>query len=259
MRFDEAIFEREGYLAGSDLRRLEELRAAIIDPSVRAIVAARGGYGAQRLLDGLDPELVRSHPKILVGFSDITALHALWARAGVRSIHGAMVAALGRGDEALLERWRGLLYGAVSEPVGDLRAIVGGRAEGVLVGGNLAILAALCGTPYAPPLDGAILFLEDIGERPYRVDRMLTTLHHAGWLARVAGVALGAFTESPPGSDGVEVSEVLVERLGALQVPVVMGVPAGHIDDNLELPFGSRVALDADAGMLTFLEPAATG
>ncbi len=138
-----------------------------------------------------------------------------------------------------------------------LRTLAAGRACGPLLGGNLAVLAALVGTPYAPPLDGAVLFLEDVGERPYRVDRMLTTLRHAGWFERVVGVALGAFTEAAPGADGVAVEQVLHERLGSLGIPVVAGVPAGHVDDNLELTFGAEVALEA--GGDAALVPAMTG
>jgi muramoyltetrapeptide carboxypeptidase len=128
-----------------------------------------------------------------------------------------------------------------------------GRAEGVLLGGNLAVLAALVGTPYAPPLDGAILFLEEVGEAPYRVDRWLTQLRHAGWLAAVRGVVLGDFVRCHPGDHGVPIEDVLADRLGDLDVPVVRGLPAGHGDQNAALPFGRRVVLDADEGTLTVI------
>lgn len=248
VRHDDSILSRSGYLAGDDDRRLRELASAIEDESVDAIVCARGGYGATRLVDKLDPALVRASRKLLVGFSDITALHALWARAGVCSLHAPMVAALGRTKSELVERYVRALEGAPMPALDGLECIARGVARGPLVGGNLAVLAALVGTPYAPPLDGCVLFLEDVGERPYRVDRMLTSLRHAGWFDRIAGVALGAFTDGPPGPDGVEVANVLRERLADLGIPVIAGVPAGHVDDNLELAFGVSVFVDGDSG-----------
>lgn len=254
VRYEPALLSRAGYLAGDDARRLAEIEDALRDDGVDAIVAARGGYGATRLLEHLDVALIAGNPKLLVGFSDVTALHAAWLRAGVRAIHAPMIAALGDADRARFDRWVAAVEGALPPPVRALERISGGRAEGPLVGGNLAVLCALVGTPYAPPVEGAILFLEDVGERPYRVDRMLTTLRHAGWLSKIAGVALGAFTEGAAGPDGVTVEEVLVERLSTLGIPVAGGVPAGHVDDNLELPLGAPVVLDADAGTLAFLE-----
>ncbi len=244
------IVERHGYFAGDDARRLRELRAAIEDDTVAAIVAARGGYGATRLLPELPVELVARHPKLLLGFSDLTALHALWARAGLGSIHGPMVATLGRLGAPVLERVLAAVEGGASASFAGLPAIASGRAAGRLVGGNLAVLAALVGTPYAPPLEDAVLFLEDIGERPYRVDRMLTTLRQAGWLAQVRAIALGPFTDAVPGPDGVTVEQVLHERLADLGVPVVAGLPCGHVDDNHPLVLGARVVIDADEGTL---------
>ncbi len=254
--FRDDVFARHGYLAGDDARRRDELLEALADPSVDAIVAARGGYGVTRILEDLEPARVREANKLLVGFSDLTALHALWARAGVRSVHGPMVAALGRAPEPHVARWMAVVEGGVPEPLRGLQTLRPGGAEGPLLGGNLALLAALLGTPLAPPVDGAILFLEDVGEAPYRIDRMLTSLRHAGWLDRVAGVALGTFHGCEPRADGHRVEDVLRDRLGQLDVPVVTGVLAGHVEDNLELPFGARVRLEADAGVLRFLEPA---
>lgn len=246
------ILDRAGHFAGSDERRATEVVRAIEDDAVHAIVAARGGYGATRILDRIAPELVARHPKLLVGFSDVTALHAVWARAGVRSLHATMAAMLGNVTEPLFDRWVRTVEGALPEPARGLEAIAGGRARGPFLGGNLAVLTALLGTPHALPLDGAILFLEDTDERPYRVDRMLTTWRHAGALVRVAGIALGTFTRCDAGADGVSVAQVLAERLGDLGVPVVAGVPAGHVDDNRELPLGSIATLDGDAATLVF-------
>lgn len=250
------IFAEHGYLAGDDARRLDELHEALADPEVDAIVAARGGYGVTRILGRIDPERVRSAKKLLVGFSDLTALHALWARAGVRSIHGPMVAALGRTEPAQVDRWFRMAEGGVPEPLTGLPSLRGGVAEGPLLGGNLALLAALLGTPHGPPLERAVLFLEDVGEAPYRIDRMLTSLREAGWLGQIAAVALGTFRGCEPRADGRRLVEVLHDRLADLGLPVLAGVGAGHVEDNLELPFGARVRLDADAGELCFLEPA---
>ena len=243
------VLERSGYLAGDDSRRLEELQEALADPDAVAIVAVRGGYGATRLLPHLGEDIVRASDKLLVGFSDITALHALWQRAGLPSIHGSMVAALGRAESEPRERWLASLEGGPRALEG-LERWRGTSAEGTLVGGNLAVLAALVGTPFAPPLDGSLLLLEDVGERPYRLDRMLTTLRQAGWLERVAGVVVGDLERCHSGADGVEARDVFLERLGSLPIPVVAGAPVGHGSRNESLWLGTRYILDAEAGTL---------
>lgn len=245
--FREDLFEREGYFAGSDERRLDELRQAIEDPSIEAILCARGGYGATRLLPGLSPEEVATANKLLVGFSDITALHALWARAGVRSIHGPMVASLAQAGDEVIEAWFQALEGRLGEKSLTLDCLVSGNGEGRLLGGNLAVLASLVGTPYAPSLDGCILFLEDVGERPYRVDRVLTSLDQAGCLSRCAGFVIGAFTGGAPGSDGVSTETVIGQRLAPLGLPVVTGFPAGHIDANWPLSLGARARIEGES------------
>lgn len=239
VRFDEGVFSRTGYLAGSDDRRLNELIAALVAPDVDAILCARGGYGATRLLPQLDPQLVSNANKLLVGFSDVTALHSLWARADVRSIHAPMVGALAGASESVREAWCATLEGRSAGRCWELRTLRFGYAEGALIGGNLAVLAALLGTAYAPNVAGKILFLEDVGERPYRIDRMLTSLIQAGWFDTCAGIVLGAFTEGEAGPDGMTVEDVLSERLGESGVPVVSGLPAGHIEENTPLLFGA--------------------
>lgn len=255
--YDEGLFATEGFLAGDDARRLEELHAALRDPTVDAIVCARGGYGAMRLLPSIDLALVGSARKLLVGFSDVTALHALWQRAGLRSLHGAMVAALGRLPEARVARWMQAVESHVPfeghAPVWSTR----GRVVAPVVGGNLAILAALSGTPFFPPVDDAILLIEDVGEAPYRVDRMLTTLRLSGALARCAGVLIGDFTRCEPQKDGRDVDTVLRDRLGDLEIPVLMRVPVGHADEeSWEVALGGLAELDADRGLVTFLQSA---
>ena len=250
VRFDEGINSEEGYFAGSDERRLKELQEAIRDPEVDAILCARGGFGATRLLSCLSVEEVKQANKLLVGFSDATALHALWARAGVRSMHAPMVTALGRVSSEVRDNWRKAFEGNDEiKSWQGLETITGGTAEGRLFGGNLSVLCALLGTPHAPSMDGTVLLLEDVGEKPYRVDRMLTSMIQAGCFEKCEGVVLGAFTEGEPGRDGVTVDDVLAERLGSLGIPVVKGFPAGHIDDNAPLTFGERACLDGEGGV----------
>lgn len=255
--YDEGIFAKDAYLAGSDARRVEELHAALRDPGVDAIAAARGGYGAMRLLPSIDLELVRRAAKLLVGFSDVTALHAVWQRAGLRSLHASMVAGVGRMIEARAERWTNALEGHVPftgvAPSWKTR----GKVLAPIVGGNLAVLAGLVGTPFFPPVDGCILLLEDVGEAPYRIDRMLTQLRLAGIFERVVGVVAGDFTNCAPRADGRTVLDVLSERLGDLGHPVLMHVPVGHEEEeNWEIALGGLVELDADRGVVTFLQSA---
>lgn len=252
MSHNPSLFERRGYLAGTDARRIDELQSAIDDPALSAIIAARGGYGATRLLEALDLEPLLSRPKLLIGFSDITALHAVWSLKGLGSLHGPMVAAVGRGTDAQLARLIEALEGRHVPELASLRALVPGRARGPLLGGNLAVLCSLLGTPFMPNLDGAVLLLEDVGERPYRIDRMLTSLRQSGALAHLAGILLGAFTKAEPGSDGMTIEDVLLDRLGDLGVPVLSGAPIGHIDDNEPVPLGAVIELDSTAGTARF-------
>jgi muramoyltetrapeptide carboxypeptidase len=243
-----------GYLAGPDDDRLRDLRAALADPAIDAVWAVRGGYGTMRLLQRLDLGPMRSAPKPFIGFSDNTAVHlALHAR-GIISFHAPHAG----GDssemsEACLRRvlWEDEAAGVL--PAADLAPVPlrPGTAEGALVGGNLTLLAALCGTPAQLSARGCILFVEEIDERPYRIDRAWTQLVLAGVLEGIAGVALGHFTDC--GSDVLE----LLERLVApLRVPVLAQLPIGHERDNWTLPLGVRARLDADAGQLQLLEPA---
>lgn len=247
---------RHGFLAGDDAHRLAHLRDALSNPRFDAVIPVRGGYGATRLLRGLSVEDLGDDPPLLIGFSDITALHALYARAGRCSMHGAMVAGLGRATPGEFDAWTTLMEGGAPPAFGGLTSVVPGRATGPLLGGNLAVLTALVGTPHAPPLSGAVLLLEDVGEAPYRVDRMLTQLHDAGWLDNIAAVALGSFTACDPRSDGRTVDDVLSDRLGGLGVPVVSGLPCGHADGDRALPLGVSVTVDGHRGTLVVEERA---
>lgn len=251
------LFERHRYLAGDDARRLSELTAALADPDIRAVFCARGGYGSMRLLARLAAAGAPDPPKLLVGFSDITALH-LWLQAHGRiSVHGPVLTQLGRLPPATCERLFGLLESTSPAPaLSGTLTHVGGVAEGPLLGGNLSVVTRLLGTPFMPALDGAILLLEDQGERPYRLDRMWTHLQLAGVFERVRGIVLGSFTGCEERDAPYSSAEVLRELALATGLPCAGGFPIGHGDLNEPVPLGVRVRLDADARSLVFLEAA---
>jgi muramoyltetrapeptide carboxypeptidase len=261
VRHDDGVFAREGYLAGSDERRLAELGAALADTDSRAIVMARGGYGLMRLLPFIDVGPLVSRPRPIVGFSDGTALLARAARAGVAAIHGPVVTQLGN----LGARDQRALFDLLETPgpgllLDGLEGLIPGRVRGPLLGGNLEMFSRLIGTPYLPDVSGAILFFEDLGERPYRIDRLLAHLDLAGLFSAVSGVVVGDFSgcrepeatraESPTADD------VLVERLGRLPIPVALGGAFGHGTRNHALPYGTLCELDTAAGTLTAIEGA---
>jgi len=254
VRFDrDGLFQRTGYLAGSDARRREELDAALANPSVAAIIAARGGYGANRFAHEVRWDALRENPKWIVGFSDVTALHLEAARVGVASIHGCHVTSLGRSDARARESLRRVLEAPAAERRFErLQIVVPGEAEGVLYGGNVALLQACAAAGRLHVPAGAVLFLEDVTERPYRIDRMLTTLRVGGHLDRIAAIALGEFTECTPGPDRVRVEDVIAERLGDLGVPIVSGLPCGHgrINEPLVLGARARIGTSSDGGVL---------
>ena len=249
---------RERYLAGTDAERLADLQAAFDDPEIDAIWALRGGYGTLRILDALSLERQRRDPIPFMGFSDNTSLHVRHAALGVVSFHAPHPA--GELSPEAGEWFRRVLFRA--EPAGTLpcpaegpepRCLASGVAEGPLVGGNLAILAAMCGARHAPKGRGAIFFLEDVGEPAYKVDRMLLQLERSGVLEGVAGLAFGRFTETEESADVAAVLAEAAERLG---LPAVVDLPFGHLPANLVLPVGVRARLDADARELTLTEPA---
>lgn len=253
----EGLFEATGYLAGSDEARLRRLLALYQDPSVDALWAVRGGYGLTRLLPRLEALALGDHPKPLLGFSDVTALHALYTRRGLESFHAPVLTQLaGLGPETERRLWS-LLAGERPEPYrAEGPALVPGVAQGRLAGGNLSVLVSLLGTPYFPPLADRLLLLEDVGEATYRVDRMLTQLLLAGALSEVRGIALGEFTGCAPRNEHEPaVLEVLRERLGPLGVPTLAGLPFGHGQRNLPVALGAEHVLDADAGVLYAVGP----
>jgi muramoyltetrapeptide carboxypeptidase len=253
-RVRDDITSRTGYLAGDDTRRLAEWNEAVADEEATAIFCARGGYGVMRLLPSIDPAPLLTNPKLVIGFSDITALHAHLNRAGLVTVHGPVVTQLGRAPDDALDHLWALLSGRpvrpgaseVPPPGGGLSGgatSIPGRASGPLLGGSLTMLAHLCGTPYLPSLEGAILAIEDVGERPYRLDRYLTQLRLAGALEGLAGVALGQLTNCDDGDRSA--AGTVRDLLAELEVPVVEGLPFGHEDRNLALPLGARATLVA--------------
>ena len=266
------LVERYGYLAGKDEDRAADVNAMFTDPQVRAVFAVRGGWGCARILPHLDFATIRANPKLLIGFSDITALHmAFAARAGFTTIHGPNAAS--SWPKFSWDAFRAVAFDGATPTLvnpqakedrlvplgGRVRTFRGGRASGRLLGGNLTVLAALMGTAWLPDFTGAILFLEDVDEAPYRIDRMLTQLSLTGILGRVAGIVFGQCTSCgarEPSYGGFTLSEVLQQHLAPLGVPAFQGAAIGHIASQFSLPLGVRAEIDADAGSIRLLEAA---
>lgn len=258
---------RWGYLAGTDEQRAADLNAAYADTEVKAVFATRGGWGGARILPLLDWQTIRANPKLLIGFSDVTALHlAFAARAGFATIHGGNATSSWR-KASWESLWR-LAFAADTPTLGGAaieaetgrpaRTVTGGKATGRLLGGNLTILSTLMGTGWLPDLKGAVLFLEDVNESEYRVDRMFQQLKLAGVLDGLAGVVFGQCTScATMASDygGFTLDQLIDHYCAPLGVPAVTGFDTGHIGNQLSLPSGARVELDADARTLRVLEP----
>lgn len=238
---------QQGYLASPDAVRADALHRAIGDSAIEAIVCVRGGYGCLRLLDRLDWALARDHPTLLVGYSDITALHlAFYARAGWTGLSGPVVTEWATACEDTLASFRILAEGGTPALGRDaLSPFVSGSAVGPLLGGNLSVLTRLLGTPYSPDWSGAILVIEDVAEAPYRVDRMLAHLQHNGVLDTVHGVVLGTFTtgEQPSPQPTLSLDTIFEQYLGSRPYPVAVGLPYGHLLPRCTLPIGVPVQL----------------
>ncbi|MCW6055745.1 S66 peptidase family protein [Pseudomonas fragariae (ex Marin et al. 2024)] len=250
------------FYSGTDEQRLADLNAALADPEIRAVICTRGGYGVQRIVQQVDMDAVRRDPKLVTGFSDITALHgALWNHARLATIHGPVASQLERGGlfvsgmrHVLMSTEPVLLKADPASPTARVRTA--GSAQGLLLGGNLCILDTSVGTPFMPDLSGAILLIEEVNEPAYRVDRMLTHLGNCGILASLAGIAVGEFTPAANTGRTISPADVLLERLSSLGIPVLGGLPVGHGDLNQAVPLGTQAILDADAGTL-LVAPAA--
>ncbi|MBA4106695.1 MAG: LD-carboxypeptidase [Pirellula sp.] len=266
------MFDVEGYLAGSDQRRADEFNEAFADPDVDGVLCVRGGYGCMRMMPLVDWEAVKKNPKLLLGFSDITALHAGMNKAGIVSFHGPGPAS-GLGSEEgptdftakyvvrAVETSAGPYTVEVSESVSQVASFGKGKATGRLVGGNLSLISALEGTPYAIDTQDAILMIEDVNEAPYRIDRMVQQLKLAGKLDGIKGVVLGKFTEDFVREDKLtddkrfDTTGVLRQYFENLGVPVLVNYPIGHYPQNCTVPLGGEVEIDADAKTLKILAP----
>ena len=268
----EHVMSRYGYLAGRDHERAEDINTAFADDEVRGLVALRGGWGAARALPWVDFDTIAAHPKVVLGFSDITTLlNALLARSNLVCFHGPnglsswtefstqeMKRIVFRGETPLMKNPR-VRHDTLAVREYRTWPIVGGRARGRLVGGNLTLFAALAGTPYFPDTTGAIVFLEEANEYIYRCDRMLTQLALAGAFEKAAGVVLGSFTDcdvSPSGYGRFSLNDVFEQHLVPLGKPAFAGAMIGHVSHKRTIPIGVRAEIDADAGTIELLEPA---
>lgn len=270
VKLGESAGQKYGYLSGTDEVRARDINSMFADDEVDAIVCLRGGYGAMRILDRLDYDMIAKHPKIFMGFSDITALHiALLKRCGLVTFHGPMAAA-NWADKPLDDFSRESMYRALmhAEPVGELanppeyprQTVNPGQAEGPLVGGNLMLIASSLGTPWELDTKGRIIFIEEVGERTYCVDRMLTQLRLAGKFDDCAGVVFGDFADCPIEYPefGLSLEEIIRDVVVPSGKPVFTGLRCGHCSPKLTLPFGVKCRMDADKCTLTVLESAVT-
>ncbi|SHN28390.1 muramoyltetrapeptide carboxypeptidase [Cyclobacterium lianum] len=258
--------ERRGHLAGTDAERAADINEMFGNKRIKAIVCIRGGSGAARILPLLDYELIRKNPKPIMGYSDITALHnAINAQTGLITFHGPNGS--GSWNNFNANQFRSVFFGTgetityknESEETEDLvnkknriRTIYPGKAEGSLVGGNLTVLTALAGSPYLPDFRGKLLFLEDIGEEPYRIDRMMSTLMLMGVFRQISGFVFGQCTDCDPGGGygNLTLDQIFDDYLLPHKIPAFRGAMIGHIPSQFLLPFGAKMAMDANRGIL---------
>ncbi len=268
VQLGEHVFGRHGYLSGTDQQRAEDVNKAFADDSVDGVIAVRGGWGCNRILPLLDYDMIKANNKVLLGYSDITSLmNALYVKTGMASFHGPNGFSYWADFQA--QQFRDVIMDGKSTTMRNYKekeetltmmsnrttTVNSGKAQGVLVGGNLTVLTSLCGTPYFPDLKGKILMLEDVGENIYRIDRFLSQLQLAGHLDGVAGIVFGHCTECDPGGGfgSFTLHEVFEHYFKPLGVPTYTGAQFGHIRDNHILPVGHVVELDADAATLKLL------
>lgn len=265
------IRAKNGYLAGTDTERLLDLHTMFADTAINGVWCVRGGYGCSRLLGDLDYKLIRKNPKVLIGYSDITALHcALYEKAGLVTFHGSVGGS--EFAEYAIKHIQAMLFepkaqheieyflpdDKIENPVYKTEVFHAGKVKGKLAGGNLSLLTALAGTKYAPDFTEKIAYIEDIGERPYRLDRMLTQLIQSCNLHKAAAVALGVFEDCQPkvDEDSLSLMDMLRDRLAPLKIPVIYGLRFGHIANQMTLPYGIAAELDTEKRTITLLENA---
>ncbi|MDR3668037.1 MAG: LD-carboxypeptidase [Ignavibacteriaceae bacterium] len=266
VRVGKNVLKERGYLAGTDEERVEDIHSMFLDDEVKLIICLRGGYGAARLLDKIDYNIIKKHPKIFCGYSDITVLqNAIFKKTGLVTLAGPMAGVDFYKDinEWTAENfWKTVTSGdpvKISNVDGaGLKSLIVGKAEGRLIGGNLSLFSSLSGTEYLPEPKGTILMLEDVGEVPYKIDRMLNQLRLSGYVERIAGVLLASFTdciETDPLRKSLTLEEVMSDYFNNnLHVPVVYNLNHGHVTNNLTIPIGVKVRLDGDNCRLEFLE-----
>ncbi|WP_144098003.1 S66 peptidase family protein [Croceicoccus sediminis] len=264
-RIGDHVGARYGYLAGTDDERAADINAMFADDDVRAVFAVRGGWGSARILDRLDWDLIRRNPKLLVGFSDVTGLHMAFAA----KAQYPTISAPNLSSSWLKRSWESfwwLAFAGAAPVLGGARqdlpipfaTIAPGKARGKMLGGNLTVLTALVGTGWLPDFDGAILFLEDVGEAEYRIDRMMSQLSLSGILGKLSGLVFGQCTRcatDEPDYAGFTVPDVVRQWVEPLGIPAFLGANIGHIRDQLSIPLGVEVEIDADAGTIAVLEP----
>lgn len=263
VKLSKNIRAKKGFIAGTDVQRLADIHAMFSDKSVVGIWCARGGYGCGRLLPHLNYKLIKQNPKILIGYSDITALlNAIYCKTGLIGFHGPVGASdfsdysLQHLENLLINPTENYVIKPLHEESSPFQIINRGKATGKLIGGNLSLLASMAGTPYLPDFKNKIILLEDIGEKPYRLDRMLVQLHQSTNLAQAAGIALGVFAdcEAKEGSDSLSLSETLEGQLKHLNIPTVYGLTFGHIGNMATFPIGAEVELEAQKGTIKILD-----
>ncbi|MBW1796939.1 MAG: LD-carboxypeptidase [Deltaproteobacteria bacterium] len=256
VRLAHHVYSRLDYLAGEDEARLEDLHGMFRDSDIKAVFCARGGYGTTRLLDKIKYDLIRQNPKILVGYSDITALLlAIQKRTGLITFHGPVVRELASGHQGNYDNLISLLSSdkPLKLSLAKGNVLIPGRATGSLIGGNLSLICHLIGTPFLPSLDGCILFMEDREEPLYRIDRMLTHLKLSGQLGGLSGLVAGKFEEC---GDTSTINGLLMDVLSDLDIPIATGLEVGHGHKNLSLPLGLPTELDTDRLTLSVTEVA---
>jgi len=273
VRVGSHVLARHGYLAGGDKERAADINQFFGDSSVKAVLPIRGGWGSSRVLPYLDYDLIRRNPKVVVGYSDITALHlAIHAKTGLVTFHGPN--GLGRWDGWSLDYFKRVLFGgeavtmqnptalsernALAQTEHRVQTITPGAARGRLLGGNLTVLTAIVGSPYLPSFEGAILFLEDVGEDLYRVDRMFTQLKLAGVLQKIRGFVFGTCAECEPGEGfaSLALEEILADHVKPLGIPAWFGAMIGHQMPQWTVPVGAEAQIDAAKGTIRLIAPA---
>jgi muramoyltetrapeptide carboxypeptidase len=259
VKYNQYLLNTKSYLAGSDQERADEFNRLWSEPEVKALVAARGGYGCMRMLDLIDMKQIRKNPKILIGFSDLTVLlAAIYKKTGLVSYHGPVVTTLASINKQSQTSFFNVLKGNAPDQIKPSRVKIlkEGRTKGILLGGNLTTLVHMIATPYEIPWSDAILFIEDIGESPYRLDRLLTHLSRANRLQKIQGLILGTFSDDEKKEKGhmkKTVQNRVLDLLAGLDIPIWSDFPVGHGRRNLTLPVGVEAMMDSDAGLLRFL------